>query len=257
MADKGFWTEARLKTAIKWLAIGIIVVIFATAGWWYYLNRPKEAVPHALQKSYDEAKKKVDKNPNDMGARVELAQIYIKMEKYDDAIGELNLVVKQKKDDAYVHVLLGIVYEQKKETNKAIKEYKKAIDMARKDPLKGVKPALSEALYRLSDVYLSQKKNDEAIKYLTEAVILNQIDSDSLYKLGVAYYRKDDYDNAITNLANAVRYVPNFYEAHYALGQAYEKKGDKEKAKKAYEAALKYNPQYEQAKEALDKLKQL
>lgn len=256
MADKELLTEERLKTAIKWVAIGILIVILATAGWWYYLNRPKESVPKILQKAYDDAKKKVDKNPNDMGARVELAQMYLKMGEYDSALAELNFVVKQKKADAYVHVLLGIVYEQKKETNKAITEYKKAIDMDRKEPMKGVNPALSEGLYRLSDIYLSQKKYDEAIKYLTEAVVLNQIDSDSLYKLGVAYYRKGDYDNAITNLVNAVRYVPNFYEAQYALGQAYEKKGDKEKAKRAYEAALKENPQYEQAKTALDKLNQ-
>lgn len=255
MAEKEFWTEARLKTAIKWVAVGIIAVILATSGVWYYYSVYPKQAPTVLDRALDEALKKSAKSPKDASLHLAVAEIYMQQEKWDDAIKELETSAKLQENNNIAYALEGVCYEAKGNDKKAETFYKKAIAIGEKGEMKGIDPALFESYYRLGRMYFRQGKTDKALEMMTEASSVNNIDSDSLYWLGRIYYKKGDCTKAEENLLKATRFTPDFYEAQYWLGQTYEKLDKKDEAIKAYEQALSYKKDYKQAQDALDNLK--
>jgi tetratricopeptide (TPR) repeat protein len=254
--EQGFWTEARLKSGITWLIVGIIAIVLAgAAGYWYYYLKPVESTPRIIEKAINEALAAAKKNPNDLGPHITLAQLYIQDKRFDDAIVECKLILKIDKKNEYGMSLMGVAYEAKGNITTAIKYYKQAIATADVKQWANINPARKEAMFRLGKIYIDQKKYDDAIKIFDPMVKADKMDADSRYFLGVAYLRKGEADKAIELLLVATRYVPNYYEAQFALGQAYEKKGDKASAIKAYEMALKYKSDYTEAQDALNRLK--
>lgn len=250
----GFFSEERLNKAI-WLTAGLIVVaLVVLGGYIYYQNYPASNVPPLVQKSIDEAKAKVTKDPQNANLRVELARLYLGVKKYDEAIAELNQAVKLEPKNVGALALLGVAYEEKGQQSRAVDFYKKAIDAGSKEEMQALNPFLYEAQYRLANIYIEDKQYDPAIKVLEGALKNNPFDSDLQYLTGQAFLGKGDYDKAIVSFEEAIKYVPNFAEAHYGLGQAYERKGEKERAIAAYEQALKYKANYREAKEALERL---
>ncbi len=255
MAEKQeFWTEERLKTGIYVLIAGILIIIIAIAGWWYYLNKPEGSTPPVLQRSINEAKARLKKNPNDMDAHVQLAQLYLQNKQYADAIAECKIIIKADKENEVAYALYGIAEDEQGNTKKAIEYYKKTIEVGEKKRRSNTNPAIVQARFRLGKIYLDQKKYDEALVQFRTLADQNGMDSDSRYYIGLTMYRKGGYDEAINWLEQAVKFVPDYYEAFYTLGQAYEKKGDKAKAIEAYKSALKAKPDYQEAKDALAKL---
>ncbi|MFA5867508.1 MAG: tetratricopeptide repeat protein [Actinomycetota bacterium] len=255
MAEKQeFWTEQRLKTGIYVLIAGIVIIIIAIAGWWYYLNRPEGSTPPVLQRSITEAQAAIKKNPNDINARLTLAQLYIQNKQYNDAIVECKLVIKSSKNNEIAYSLMGIAEDLSGDKKTAITYYKKTIDLGAKKEMSGLNAALIQARFRLGKIYLDQKNYDGALVQFQTLADTNSMDADSRYYLGLTFYDMKQYDKSIEWLEQAVRYVPDYYEAFYKLGQAYEKKGDKAKAIDAYKKALKAKPEYQEAKDALARL---
>lgn len=244
-------TEQLLKKGIWVTAAAIVAVVIALGGYWYYLNRPSGEIPPVLQQSIDQAKADVTKNPNNLDAHVKLAQFYIQAKMYDDAIEECTIILKIDKESEFGMSLMGVAYQEKGNTDKAVTYYKKAIEVGEKKKFARINPAVNEARFRLGQIYLDRKKWDDAINIFKPMVERNAIDADSKYYLGLAFFGKGQYDAAIEQFEAAIAFVPDYAEANYALGQTYEKKGDRKKAAEAYKAALKYKPDYAEAKTAL------
>jgi tetratricopeptide (TPR) repeat protein len=255
MAEKQeFWTEERLKKGIIYLIIGIVVVAAATFGWWYYLNKPEASTPPVLQRQINDALARSKKNPNDVGAHILLAQLYLQDKRYDDAITECNLILKKNKGNEYALSLMAIAYDENGNKSAAIKYYKQAITAGTKKQNSGLNPAVVESRFRSGKIYLAQKNYDLALVQFQTLADQNSMDADSRYYLGVTFYDMKQYDKSIEWLLQATKFVPDYYEAFYQLGQAYEKKGDKTKAIAAYKQALKGKADYADAKNALARL---
>jgi len=250
-----FWTEARLKKGIIAFAIGIVIIIVATFGWWYWLNKPEGSTPPVLQRAIDEAEAKVKKNPSDLDARTLLVQLLIQDKQYDDAMIECKILLKSDKENELVYALMGVIEDEEGNDKAAIKNYQKAIDLGEKKKMSQLNPAIVESRFRMGKIFLDQKKYDNALLQFQLLADQNAMDADSRYFLGLTFLKMGAYDKAIEWEEAATRYVPDYYEAFYVLGQAYEKKGNKQKAIAAYEQALKAKSDYEEAQDALDKLK--
>ncbi len=247
--------EEHINKAI-WAVVALIVVSLISAGGYFlYTRYVVRDIPPLIQKQIDEAKREVEKEPQDADARVKLATLYISVDMFDEAKEELEVALKINKEHVAALTLLGTVYEDLGQEGKAESYYKRAISIAEDTEYKALNLYLYEAYYRLGSIYLSQKKYDEAIELFKKDSKLNPLDSDLHVQLGRAYLLKGDADAAILELEDALKYVPDYVEAHFYLGQAYEKKGEKDKAISQYEKALEYEPDYSEAKEALDKIK--
>ena len=68
-----------------------------------------------LDKAATSLEKSVELEPVNMDARVTLGNVYNLQERWADAIGQLNIVVHRKKDDAEAHGNLGWAYYNYKE----------------------------------------------------------------------------------------------------------------------------------------------
>lgn len=256
MAEKQeFWTERRLKQGIIALVVGIAIVAAGIFGWYYWLNKPEGgSVPPVIQRQIDEAKAAIKKNKNDIGSRIALAQYYIQIKNYDDAIAECQLILKTNKENEYAVSLIGVSYDLKGDQKNALKYYQKTILLGEKKKMSQLNPAIVEARFRSGKIYLSQKNYDMALVQFQALSDQNATDADSRYYLGLTFYQMGKNDKAIEWLEKATRFVPDYFDAFYTLGQAYEKQGDKAKAIAAYKQAIKSKPDFQEAKDALAKL---
>ncbi len=109
----------------------------------------------------------------------------------------------------------------------AIASYKKAIEL---------KPAFSECKVNLGNVYLDQKRYDDAIVLYREAL------NDMLYRtpflaqgnLGWAQYKKGDTEQAIQSIKAAVTLEPKFCLGYRNLGTIYDETGSVDEACRSY-----------------------
>ena len=109
-----------------------------------------------------EARRRVERNPSDLGARFELGSSLLESGEVDDAIAELQQGVKdpRKKTDAIF--LLGRAFQQKDLHDLALGQYEKALAAS------GAGTRAKEAHYEMGVIYEAQGKNDDALTHFTK-----------------------------------------------------------------------------------------
>lgn len=129
---------------------------------------------------------------------------------------------------------LGVAYEHKGETAKAIPLYEKAIEL---------NPQLSVAYNNLGNIYCVKGEIDKAISFFEKAVELDPKYSEAYNGLGNAYQEKGDIDKAIPQYEKAIELNPNYSEAYNDMGLAYYHQGNLDKAIPSIEKAIDLNPE--------------
>jgi type IV pilus assembly protein PilF len=121
-------------------------------------------------------------------------------------------------------VLLHLAFSRPEE---AVRYYKHALE---------VRPAFSECKVNLGNVYLDQKRYDEAIALYKDAL------NDMLYvtpflaqgNMGWALYKKGQRDEALSSIKAAVTLNPKFCLGYRNLGTIYDEGGQTDEACKAF-----------------------
>jgi len=211
----------------------------------------------------------------------ELAQIYIKENRYTEALNELELAKAADKCDPEIYNLFGLAYMGKYEYSKAEENLKEAIRLD---------PNFSEAYNNLGSLKMLQGKYSEAIKYFNKALENPYYVNSFIARtnLGWAYYQLKDKDKAISTLLEALKensrypkaliYLGLIYfnegdldsaefyfketlkvdkfsgEARYYLGEIYFMKGDKEKAEELWKSIIYLAPESEWANKATQRI---
>lgn len=130
----------------------------------YKLGQVHERLDHpqeALQ-SYTEA---IRLGPRFIEAYRALGRMYADLGYLPQAIqvlqGGLQVVIEGTEDEAHLHHLLGTVYQQQRDFDSAVREFRAAL---------GLMPNLREALFALGWTYSLQDNRDEARRYLKRYV---------------------------------------------------------------------------------------
>jgi tetratricopeptide (TPR) repeat protein len=125
--------------------------------------------------------------------------------------------------DSYrVHQLLGASYEARKDTRKAIEEYKLAIEK---------KPDFAGLHYALGNIYWKEGDLDKAEEEFLKELKIAPENYVTTWKLGNIYLIKKQYDLAFQYLERAVQQKPDLGQAHRDLGKALvQTGGDMERA---------------------------
>ena len=235
---------------------------------------------------YKDALEKVnrilDKNPNDLNARVYLGSIYSVQFKLDAAKREYLKILREDPDNAAAHNGLGLVYYRKTASsdvevrnkipellNQALKEFSKAIEYApsfyqaynnagkilfeqgriaeAEDYFRKaleLKPDYSEAVENYGRVLFSKNQIEAAIREYSEAIRLNSRNSSAYYHLGEALIAKGKYSKAIKHLQTSLFLFPNSAPVHNMLGKAYEMQDNESAAIAEYKKASLIKPEY-------------
>lgn len=112
----------------------------------------------------------------------------------------------------------------------------------------------ADAIYLLSQIYISENDVDNAIKSVSAVATLSPSDSGIFFQLGLLYYSKKDYQDATLALERAVSLDPQYANAKYFLGLSYYLTGAKDKSLAEFQDLEKTNPDNDVVKTAIANL---
>ena len=127
------------------------------------------------------------------------------------------------------HCSLAIALDQAGETDRAIVEYTKAIEL---------KPDYVEAYVNRADAYCQKGWYDLAIAECNKAIELGKTSAAAHYNRGNAYLKKGRLDLAIADYDIAIRLRPAHADAYINRGTAHYRKGQDDIALRDYEKGI-------------------
>ena len=137
------------------------------------------------------------------------------------------------------HNNLGDLYVRRGEYQKAVEEFKKAIEL---------KPNYADAYHNLANIYHQLGKNDLAEENYKKALEFNPFLWQSHQNLAAIFFNQGKTREALEELKKAIEIFPQNPELYVNLGIIYQKLNQKEEALKAWQKSLSLDPQNQNAK---------
>ena len=167
---------------------------------------------------------------------------------FDEAITNLEAMVKELDTCAPCYARIGDVYVKKNDLDNAEKSYLKAVELD---------PKLGGAYSALASIYNQQKKLDEASKMSAKALEIMDAtgggDANQIFNQGVIFWNQSKIAEAKAQFEKAVKLDPKLADAHYWLGMANVNEGKMAEAKGPFTEYLKLAPtgQYAETAKAI------
>ncbi|MCU0821143.1 MAG: tetratricopeptide repeat protein, partial [Spirochaetes bacterium] len=187
----------------------IIFILIAGAGLYYFLGfRPKrnplnKAKLYIKQNNYNEAVNELKRvlylNPNATKVHYQIADLYLKLKKNEEAIFHLTEIIRIDKYDYEIEKMdvekkLAKAYMATSNITEAIQTYINILNIYPEDV---------EALYHVSFSILGQEEFDIAQKFLSRLIKFK--DSFEIYfGIGICYYQNNKFKEAAANFKEAL-----------------------------------------------------
>ncbi|MGH9378315.1 MAG: tetratricopeptide repeat protein [Terriglobia bacterium] len=165
--------------------------------------------------------------PNAAQTHKLLAESYGVRGEDDKAIGEYQIAIAARPDDASLDEALGELYLKERKPPEARRALQKALQLD---------PKRARSLYLMGRLVLGQQKPEEAIGYLGAALRLEPHLLAARASLGMAYLRAGKPALAVPQLEAAAS-LDDYGDLHYMLYQAYLKLGKTTRARNALAAS--------------------
>lgn len=238
--------------------IAVIAVIVIALGAYlgysvWQANRSVEAsTPTA--RAVAEVEAEVRKNPNDIDARMRLAQALAVSGRDKEAVAQYQAALKIRKDFPPAISGIGFLALQRKEYSEGEKYFRRVVDVLEPLHKNGPDAQLESAYFYLGTALMEQKEYEEAANYFKKAILLRRDAADTHYAL--AYTLKQlGLDNKYRDeLENTLLFDPKMPEANYDYALLLLKDGDKAGAAEHLRTSIKAAPTAKQPQEALAKL---
>jgi len=194
----------------------------------------------------------LDKNNSD--ALLKLVQVQAAKGATDQAIATCHKALENNPSVLGFHILLGDLYQSKRDWNDAADAYQKALAIKPQDPLASID---------LASVMLQSGGNLDIALSLAQTARRAMPESPGVADtLGWIYFENGAYRSAIDSLQEALKLgqksnLPDNPRVHYHLGMAYAKTGQVSLARQQLERVLKINPNSSEAADAKKQLAEL
>lgn len=215
-----------LDRVILWSGILLVISVVAFGAYYYVDQESKSSPPsnqEIMQHQLTLFEQAVRDDPNNITNRLALADAYLSLERFADAVAQYEAALVINEESTLGHVGLGRAQLGAGDLTAASENFQKIIDQSKEADISG--ELVESAYYYLGSIALQQQNPEEAIKQLTEATKLERSDSDAWYLMGKAYLQAGKLDEAVDALMQAVLFVPDFAEAYEALAEVYDQKG--------------------------------
>src|SRR6266404_650325 len=172
-------------------------------------------------------------SPGDSSVAGTLAIAYLKQKRLENARNSFGAMVANLGESAQLHIFFGAAYRQTDFMNEAIAEFKRAV---------ALNPEYPRAHYYLGLAYLSQEGRDkiaEANEQLQAELRRDPNDYLSNYLLGLVHLTERRLEEAVRYLDKAAQLDTQKPDAPLFLGQAYSLLGEQEKAIPLLERAIR------------------
>ncbi len=201
-------------------------------------NKIKQAEGASANKEFDDSLKLLDEviaqDPNIMEARQVRANIYLELDRPEEAIAECKEALKTDEEYEGAIFTMAQAYERLKKYDEAIAGYTRVMQLDPRDP----KPYVN-----LGEIYCETKDFDKAIVNLEKAISTDPEHSAVAHNLlGSAYLEKKMLEPAEKEITLALQMRPRLPDAHYNLGLLYEYKADILRAIEEYKKEIEIHP---------------
>jgi arylsulfatase A-like enzyme/Tfp pilus assembly protein PilF len=201
-------------------------------------NKIKQAEGASANKEFDDSLKLLDEviaeDPNIMEARQVRANIYLELDRPEEAIAECKEALKTDEEYEGAIFTMAQAYERLKKYDEAIAGYTRVMQLDPRDP----KPYVN-----LGEIYCDTKDFDKAIVNLEKAISIDPEHSAIAHNLlGSAYLEKKMLRPAEKEITLALQMRPRIPDAHYNMGLLYEFKGDILRAIEEYKKEIEIHP---------------
>jgi tetratricopeptide (TPR) repeat protein len=177
-----------------------------------------------------------------------LADYYLGMEDYSEAIRRHQEVIKQHPDNALAHYHLGFADGLIGQHEQELFEYQTAVRLGLSD---------WDLFLNLGLLYLETNQPDTAINVLQLATLLAPERPETHYNLGIAYERRAKLRQAEQELLLSLRLDPSQVDARNQLGVIYAEEGNFARARDEWQDIANSAPGYSPALANLALLRQV
>jgi len=172
-------------------------------------------------------------NPHAHGPYLNLANIHMVAERYDEARQNLEQALERQPGDSQILSMLGVLYIKTRQIDSAIKTLQQAIN---------VFPGNYEACNNLGVAYREKGDLDTAEKCFRKALTLQPAFIDAHCNLAGIFSDRLMFDEAESCYTKALQADPDNRAALCGLGKLFQSKGEFEKAGNTYQRALALAP---------------
>jgi len=176
--------------------------------------------------------KAINKNPTDRKAHLKIAKLFLYLQEYPQAFGEINIVLRQNVYDPEAYFLKGMVYKNMKDTAKAISNFLTSVQ---------VSPDYRDAVIQLGLLYCAQR-NEVGLKYLDNAFKMDSTDVFPIFAKGTYYQEINDEARAKEFYRACVVRNSHYVNALFNMGYILMQEDSVEKAYRQYNIVTKIDP---------------
>lgn len=224
MADQ-FTSTAQLQRIV--ILSGVVLVLGALSfAAYYYYDRYYQPQDKIIETTVGAAELAVKEDPNNVDKRVALAENYLAVRRYDDALTIAVPLIAEAPDNQRLWLVLGIANYYKGTPLEGIPFLEKFVGAYADAEMAAFNKSFLAASYYLGESYLVTDQPDKAVPVLEASYALSGSDADTMYKLGVAYSRVQKYNEAKAILHQATLFVPDFKEVYQQLAIVFTETGD-------------------------------
>jgi tetratricopeptide (TPR) repeat protein len=177
-----------------------------------------------------------------------LADYYLGMEDYQQAIRRHEIVIKEHPNNALAYYHLGFSYGVSGDHRAELADYQKAVELGLSD---------WQLFLNMGLLYLDSGRLDDAKAVLRLAALLGPYHSETHFNLGLAFERIGMYPQAEQEILLSLRLDPNQNDARNQLGVIYAEEGNYQRAHEEWADLAGSNPDYTPARANLAILQQV
>lgn len=201
------------------------------------------------QEAEAEFRKAIEKNPDNFQPYLFLGQLNLMRNDFEQAVREVNQLIARNRDFAPAYLLKAYYLEVAEDTEGAIENYRKTLQLAPENPV-----AANNLAWILCE---REQKLDEALSLAQSARKSDPENRHYADTLGWVHYKLGNYTLAVDQLLFSVNKGGAGAGNYFRLGMAYYKQGNPLQAKQSLRKALELEPSFENAAEARDVLREL
>ena len=168
-----------------------------------------------MQTEIEKLQTLLQKDPSNFQARRELSILLANNGFNEEALSNLQYLIKYFPEDAELFYNIGILYEKLKDFEQAKTSYQKAIELSPQD----------DFYYNLGEVLVSLEEWDSAIEAFDKVLQNDDKDGNCYFNLGVCYLNKNEKNKATDYFQKAIELNPKDIFALFHLGNIYQSIG--------------------------------
>ena len=225
--------KTKMKNKVLYTLLAIVVIFGLTS----CNNSKKDYSDMSDEEKLEIINIRLKKDPKDAELLYDRASVYVNLERYNDAIIDLNKAIEIKPEKKEYHALLGDTYFRLGDMEHSYKAFESVITLDPND---------KEGYLKLGEIAFYSKDYDRAMDHLSKVTADDPNNQNALFMKGFIYKETEDTANAAFYFRKVIDLYPEYEPAYEELGFMYANHGS-DLAIEYLTTAIKLEPNNTQA----------